>query len=99
MFPGRPVAARRCHAHHIRHWSQGGPTTGQNLILVCCRHHNAVHEGGWSLRGPATRLRWRDPRGRSYAMPVATATIPCWPVDPSVIELAIPDPPGPEPPF
>jgi hypothetical protein len=32
--------------HHIVHWSQGGPTSLENLVLLCRRHHRLVHEGG-----------------------------------------------------
>ena len=97
-FPGCPVSARRCHAHHIRHWSNGGPTTPENMVLACHRHHNAVHEGGWTLDGTATRLRWRDPHGRVYSAPVAAATVPPWSTDPPLADLATLDPPDPDPP-
>ena len=40
----RPVAW--CDAHHLRHWLHGGPTDLGNLVLLCRRHHRAVHEGG-----------------------------------------------------
>jgi len=33
-------------AHHVRHWAKGGETTIGNLVLLCRRHHRAVHEGG-----------------------------------------------------
>jgi hypothetical protein len=36
-------------AHHIRHWAKGGETTAENLLLLCRRHHRAVHEGGYSV--------------------------------------------------
>jgi hypothetical protein len=36
-------------AHHIRHWAQGGETIAENLVLLCRRHHRAVHEGGYSV--------------------------------------------------
>lgn len=39
------------HAHHIRHWADGGKTTLQNLTLLCGGHHRRVHEGGWTIRG------------------------------------------------
>ena len=39
--------------HHMRHWVHGGLTNLDNLITLCGRHHNAVHELGWSLRGDA----------------------------------------------
>jgi hypothetical protein len=34
-----------CDAHHLRHWVHGGPTSLDNLVLVCRAHHRAVHEG------------------------------------------------------
>ena len=47
----RPPA--HCDAHHLHHWTDGGPTRLQNLVLVCGRHHTLRHEGGWRvLRDP-----------------------------------------------
>jgi hypothetical protein len=40
---------RWCDAHHVIHWADGGPTSLDNLILLCRRHHRAVHEGGVQL--------------------------------------------------
>lgn len=45
---GRPE--RWCDAHHIVHWSDGGPTSLGNLVLLCRRHHRMRHEGA---RAPA----------------------------------------------
>jgi hypothetical protein len=39
--------------HHLKHWANGGLTNLDNLITLCGRHHNAVHELGWSMRGDA----------------------------------------------
>jgi hypothetical protein len=47
QFPG--CTGRRCDGHHITHWADGGPTRLDNLILLCRRHHRAVHEEGFSL--------------------------------------------------
>lgn len=47
-FPG-------CHrlthleAHHIVHWLQGGATDLENLVLLCRRHHMAIHEEGFTV--------------------------------------------------
>jgi 5-methylcytosine-specific restriction endonuclease McrA len=43
-FPG--CTSRRCDAHHLTHWADGGATSVDNLVLLCRRHHRAVHEGG-----------------------------------------------------
>ncbi len=48
-FPG-------CHhqrfvdAHHITHWSAGGETKLDNLMLLCSQHHKLVHEGEFTIQ-------------------------------------------------
>jgi hypothetical protein len=37
------------HAHHVKHWAEGGATDLSNLVLLCSTHHRAVHEGGFRL--------------------------------------------------
>jgi hypothetical protein len=37
-------------AHHVRHWSRGGPTIPTNVLELCWFHHRLVHEGGWTVR-------------------------------------------------
>jgi hypothetical protein len=46
-FPG--CTSRRCDAHHIEHWVDGGATRLDNLVMLCRRHHRAVHEGGFRV--------------------------------------------------
>jgi len=43
-FPG--CGLRFTDAHHVKHWADGGETSLGNLVLLCRRHHRAVHEGG-----------------------------------------------------
>ena len=45
-----------CHAHHIQHWIDGGPTSLDNLILLCGHHHRLIHNAPWQIRrtGPNT---------------------------------------------
>jgi hypothetical protein len=55
------------HAHHIAHWSKGGPTTKDNLVLICSRHHRIVHEGHWQILGnPSGEISFVSPEGLSY---------------------------------
>lgn len=43
----KPVAW--CEAHHIKHWSNGGPTSLDNLVMLCSRHHHEVHSSGHEI--------------------------------------------------
>src|SRR6266849_5920520 len=54
-FPGCDGPAAWTDAHHIKHWADGGPTTLDNLILLCRRHHRLVHEEGWTLQMDQSR--------------------------------------------
>ena len=42
-FPG--CGCRFTEAHHVKHWADGGETSLKNTLLLCRRHHRAVHEG------------------------------------------------------
>jgi hypothetical protein len=78
-------ATRGLHAHHIRHWEDGGLTELDNLVLVCPYHHRAHHRGVITITGPAQHLVVTDQEGRplkagSLARPPTTpppAVAPC----------------------
>ncbi|WP_084104444.1 DUF222 domain-containing protein [Demequina sp. NBRC 110056] len=38
-----------CDAHHIVHWSRGGPTDLSNGVLLCVRCHHDLHRAGWKI--------------------------------------------------
>ena len=57
-------ATRGLHAHHIRHWEDGGPTELVNLVLVCPYHHRMHHLGVITITGSAHRLVVTDSAGR-----------------------------------
>jgi hypothetical protein len=62
-----PACGRRVftHAHHVLHWTRGGSTSVDNLLLLCSHHHHLVHEGGWHVTGhPDTEFRFHAPDGR-----------------------------------
>lgn len=66
QFPGCG-ATRFLHAHHIWHWSLGGPTNLDNLIAVCPTHHKLVHEFGWGVsRSTAGEVTWFRSSGRVH---------------------------------
>jgi hypothetical protein len=56
-FPGCQKT-RFVDAHHVEHWSQGGETSLDNLVLLCSHHHRLTHEGGYQVR--------RDHQGGVY---------------------------------
>lgn len=43
-YPGCDRGPQWTDAHHVRHWSDGGPTSLDNLVLLCRQHHRTVHE-------------------------------------------------------
>ena len=49
----------------MKHWADGGETSLRNTLLLCRRHHRAVHEGRVkvSVNGDGTVLFF-TPRGR-----------------------------------
>ena len=58
-------SAKHCDAHHVRHWAQGGATRLDNLLLLCRRHHRAVHEGRFTVTvGDDGEARFSWPDGR-----------------------------------
>jgi Domain of unknown function (DUF222)/HNH endonuclease len=57
-------ATRGLHAHHIRHWQDGGPTELANLVLVCPYHHRLHHRGVITIAGPADDLIVTDSCGQ-----------------------------------
>jgi hypothetical protein len=78
-------ATRGLHAHHIRHWEDGGLTELDNLALVCPYHHRLHHRGLITITGAAHQLTVIDSAGRvlhpgSLARPPTTpppAVAPC----------------------
>jgi hypothetical protein len=78
-------ATRGLHAHHLRHWEDGGPTELDNLVLLCPHHHRMHHRGVITLTGPADHLVVTDGDGTpldpgSLARPPTTpppAVAPC----------------------
>jgi hypothetical protein len=61
-FPGCDRSPNWCDLHHIVPRNRNGPTTAENLTLLCRFHHTTVHEGGWQLtRGPNRAIQVSSP--------------------------------------
>jgi hypothetical protein len=77
---------RYVEAHHVRHWTHGGPTELSNLVQLCWHHHHLVHEGGWHLHHDHHdhhgRLRCTRPDGTELhdPTPIDVSSLPLAPV-------------------
>jgi hypothetical protein len=60
--PGCGRHPRRCNAHHVQHWEHGGDTTIANCLLLCDRHHRALHSGALTI----TRNKTKRPTESGY---------------------------------
>jgi hypothetical protein len=49
-FPGCGTRPRQCHGHHVVSWAHGGPTSLDNLVLLCGAHHRLMHHGPWTVK-------------------------------------------------
>jgi hypothetical protein len=67
-FPGCPRPAHRCDLDHVQPYRHGGPTTPENLIALCRRHHLTKHRAGWTVtHNPTTgTVTWTAPTGHTY---------------------------------
>ena len=87
QFPG--CTSRRCDAHHVVHWADGGETRLQNLVRCCPFHYRAVHEEGFQVVADADgRFRFLRPDG--VPLP-AEPPAACWegtPLAPTDARLA-----------
>jgi hypothetical protein len=65
-FPGCDRPSWWCDGHHVRHVEHGGPTSLDNLVLGCRRHHRILHRPGWHAKLlPDATLEVTDPTGQT----------------------------------
>jgi hypothetical protein len=91
VHPGCSRTTAYCHAHHITHWADGGPTDLPNLALICRHHHRTLHAGLWSLSpdpGTPGRFRATTPDGGFPAQTAADRAPPIRPVTPLPVPAA-----------
>ena len=58
-----------CQAHHIVHWQHGGPTSLDNLTLLCSRCHHKVHDQNWEVHKTSTGEFTLQPPPKPRARP------------------------------
>ncbi len=83
-------ATRGLHAHHLRHWEDGGPTELANLVLLCPYHHRLHHRGVITIAGPAGNLTVTDNAGR----PLSPGSLARPPTQPPPAVAPYPGPTG-----
>lgn len=67
IFPGCRMPAAGCDLDHRILWSEGGPTTVDQLVPLCRHDHMVRHRAGWTHRPLADGdHRWTSPLGHSY---------------------------------
>ncbi|MGE3836212.1 MAG: DUF222 domain-containing protein [Acidimicrobiia bacterium] len=74
---GRPPSW--CEIHHLTPWEHGGPTSIDNLAMVCRSCHRLIHHGGWDVRLRQGRPEflpppWVDPQRRPRSRPAWTGS-------------------------
>lgn len=62
-FPGCDRPPSWCDCHHVHHWAEGGPTSLDNLVLLCRHHHRLVHEAGFRISTDQGEPVFRCPDG------------------------------------
>jgi hypothetical protein len=67
VFPGCTAPPSWTDAHHVRHWTDHGPTELENLASLCRRHHRVSHRDGWEMHITDDQwCWWRTPSGVTF---------------------------------
>jgi len=57
-FPGCTAPPQWTQAHHVTHWSHGGPSDLDNYASLCTRHHTHVHDHNLTAHVTTTGVTW-----------------------------------------
>jgi hypothetical protein len=64
QYPGCTIK-HELRAHHLVHDSRGGKAVLENMILLCSRHHDLVHDHHIRTTGTGEHPVFTDPSGRT----------------------------------
>ncbi len=68
--PGCQAPARACQHDHTIDYADGGPTSHDNIALLCEHHHAEKHVGWWTvIQAAPGRIFWITPHGHIYRQP------------------------------
>jgi 5-methylcytosine-specific restriction protein A len=59
--PGCDRPPSWCEVHHVIEWQHGGRTDLDNLVMLCCAHHDQVHDTEWTIDMSTGRPRFIPP--------------------------------------
>jgi hypothetical protein len=91
-FPGCRAPIAWCDLHHVVAREDGGPTTVENLVGLCRRHHTAVTTGRWQLTmTPDGTVTVRRGRHTATSDPPLHTTLAPTTTGPPHVERASPD--------
>lgn len=92
-FPGCRQPAHRTDADHSLAAADGGPTSLDNMALLCRRHHVMKHAAAWTITHQGNGiLKWTSPSGRTY-IDTPTPTLRFFPTGPDPDNPGEPDDP------
>jgi len=63
VAPGCHTQPAHCDIHHIVFWADGGPTSLDNTVMVCRRHHSHIHDRDWQVVATPGGTRTLAPPG------------------------------------
>ncbi|MGI5132230.1 DUF222 domain-containing protein [Pseudonocardia sp. CA-107938] len=59
--PGCDRPPSWCEVHHVIEWQHGGATALDNLVMLCCQHHDQVHSTEWRIDMTSGKPRFIPP--------------------------------------
>lgn len=83
-------------AHHVVHWAEGGPTSLDNLVLLCRTHHRKVHDAGWEFALIGQRWCLVPPPRERLAYPPSRRQLADTGPNPGTDQIGDPGSGGPE---